>query len=526
MSEVAAAFSREPTRVEPTQKITDPAVKAVDSRVYRLEPLKREIANRLIASKKGVVNAALAVNLLVGAGCGNIPKAESPSPTPTIQKGESPTPLPIVAATTTPEASPPQPPKPEPILTSQPSEIKQVLPDGTEVVFDKSREIPIKYVLPNKKEVLLDQQKVREARDRAIQNKEPEIIETIEVSSKISQASNPSPEHPTMLDKPKDVLSDEELEKKGVKIIQAINTKLFIREGAFAKGSPLAAFNNTGRKLTIALVDGPLVATNFLKDTKYDPVRGLLLEKGLTNFSYTIDDQEIEKYRIQKITSLREDLNEIRQKVKELRKGDTVNRKEAEKWDPVVLDIKTRLDEYENLLSNDQLVAEMARGFVDLAGKYFPGSSKDPAVVYVAVGTSKRPLKGVQIYYDSNGRINITQYESHAVGYLDFAPKANQTHPNPADFRLDPSASPDKPRSYPYVVQSPGQVLLHELAHDELMTERFRQKLRPNISEYDTDMRAMQWIKNAWERWKNSGYKDDSGYPFVISLPDGGYILH
>jgi hypothetical protein len=35
----------------------------------------------------------------------------------------------------------------------------------------------------------------------------------------------------------------------------------------------------------------------------------------------------------------------------------------------------------------------------------------------------------------------------------------------------------------------------------------------------------MDGISRAWKKWVDSGYKDDSGYYFVFSLPGGGYIM-
>lgn len=86
-------------------------------------------------------------------------------------------------------------------------------------------------------------------------------------------------------------------------------------------------------------------------------------------------------------------------------------------------------------------------------------------------------------------------------------------------------ASPDKPESYPYGAQTAGLTLRHESAHDEFIAQKFMKGEAPHYSEYDTDMKAMETIRNAWERWERSEFTDNSGYYFIFSLPEGGYIL-
>lgn len=98
------------------------------------------------------------------------------------------------------------------------------------------------------------------------------------------------------------------------------------------------------------------------------------------------------------------------------------------------------------------------------------------------------------------------------------------SHPDPADFVKFP-VSPNDPSAYPYGAQAIGQALLHEIAHDELIAQRQLKGLPKNRSEYDADIRAMERIRDGWEKWKNSGFIDDSGYFFIFSLREGGYIL-
>lgn len=158
------------------------------------------------------------------------------------------------------------------------------LQNGGKLLYDTKEDIPLRYVFPNGKQVNFDKVEMERLKGKATASGEPEIITVIPYGQKEKPSKfRHTPEHPQTLNLPKDVLTTEELEKRGITIIQPPKNpdypnpvNLYIRKGAFEEGAPLADFNNTGRKLTIALVDAPFLAQRFLQDPRYDNVKDIL----------------------------------------------------------------------------------------------------------------------------------------------------------------------------------------------------------------------------------------------------------
>lgn len=175
------------------------------------------------------------------------------------------------------------------------------------------------------------------------------------------------------------------------------------------------------------------------------------------------------------------------------------------------------------------------------AGIFIHSSEED--LIILSVGKIKDEPDRVFIFVNPEGAIDLISVKSRASSGLE--PTADQSHPNPADFKTMKDADPANPGSYLYGAQTPGFGLRHEIKHSQLILGSSRRirlselkgkdgysyDFRPllnttgNQSEYDTDKAAMADIRKAWERWKDSGYKDDSGYYFIFRLPEGGYIL-
>lgn len=61
-----------PQEIHPSQNILDKAVTTVDHRLGQLDGFKRSLGNRFRNSAKGTLTVALALQLLTGAGCGNV----------------------------------------------------------------------------------------------------------------------------------------------------------------------------------------------------------------------------------------------------------------------------------------------------------------------------------------------------------------------------------------------------------------------------------------------------------------------
>lgn len=234
--------------------------------------------------KKGTLMAS-ALSLIVTSGCNNAeetPPELTFEPTPFATLEPTPTPFPTITPTAISTKSPEiQERVPEKFLE---------LSDGTKIVLD-STGLPLKYTLSNGHEVFFSKTEMEKLREQATTSKEPEIIhmfplgedatpritnlaflDYIESERNERSASYAdkgySDKHPRTVILPKDVLPSEELEKRGVEIIQPENTSLHIRAGAFEKGGPLADFNKSGRKLTIVLVNGLTIDPYYMQDIK------------------------------------------------------------------------------------------------------------------------------------------------------------------------------------------------------------------------------------------------------------------
>ena len=351
----------------------------------------------------------------------------------------------------------------------------------------------------------------------------------------------PSIEHPRTSELPKDVLSEEELKKRGIEIIQADNTNLYIREGAFAQGEPLADFNNGDRELTIVLINGPVVSPYFMSDPKYAEVKKLLPEE-------IRKEESIVQYREKRVKEQELQVEYFRQDAKELAEEIQTQQnpsqhlldKLSEAKGQVLLH-KLFVEMYKNVITEKDILAEMALTSQsrDKAGlhqvlygnslTFFSDGSRTEnrsivdATIFLAVGQVENQRYKV-IYFMPEGEIGSLIWSS-GLGE-DLRPLSRQTHPNLKDFHINSMASPEDPLSYPYGAQTPGQTLRHEVQHDLEKREGWVKEGRTaENNEYNTDMKAMETIRQAWEKWENSGFKNNSGYYFVFSLPEGGYIL-
>lgn len=394
----------------------------------------------------------------------------------------------------------PKKPTVEPSATPE-----SVIRAGGYEIFINGEGLPYKYKDPADRETQFDMKLVTASRDSALKSEEPEVVDLIPVppSSFISSAISYSRDHPETPKLPDDVLSEAELKKRGIEIIQADNTTLSIRKGAFEEGGPLVQFDGK-RKLIIAVLDAPAVIYSAANDPKYDQVRKLLHEKEIY----------VQNSRFVKIAQIEEEINT-------LRKDPSI---ETAVGQDTLLSLKVLEYEYRHTITDEQIALETSIDTAEAAGKYFyPEISgiANTAVVFIAAGSNNRPSGLIRVFFDSNGNCQVDHTDDTAYIGSDYTPQASQTYPDPLRFRLNEKASTSDPKSYPYGGQTPGQILRHELEHDEMIVEN----KKPNFSEYDTDINAMEEIRNAQFLWTESGYKDNSGYCFVFSLNDGGYIL-
>lgn len=387
--------------------------------------------------------------------------------------------------------------------------------------------IPIVCTFPDGQIVTLDVNQMRDVRNQAILANEPQVafIKDFDDSKK---SYTPNTEHPQVLELPKDVLPEEEVLRRGVQIIQPDTTRLNIRQGAFENDGPLAQFNNTGRRLIIALVDDYQIIRSTRGDKKYDnprydPVRNLTLtykhifplDQSKPDFSQQIESSiETTKSDMVKIQAASANTYGIEQ---------TLLEKKIER------EIIKKIITYEDLDAYFNLF-RFTRN--DVPGQYFaPGNAtQNNTVIFVAAGKASFLPNTFALGFDSQGNARYFNKRRGTETYSwDSRPKPSQTHPNPKNFRHNSNASPDDPKSYPYGGQTPGLILLHELTHDLMIIEYKRLGLQgPDRSEYVTDERAMDIIAKGSYKWVNSGYKDDSGMYFTWALPQEfgpGYII-
>lgn len=489
--------SQAETSLLPNSKALIQSSSAVITERLKKTPLqKARHALRLSAQKTAMTASGLF--LIFSSGCGNIespitPTTITPEPTPTFTPPPS---FPISSA-----LSP---------TSESPKLLEYLAFHNMKVSIDKEG-IPIEYILPDGKKVSFDREEVKKLREKAISSKEPEIITMIPIEDSSGSEYIPSPERPRTLELPKDVLSEEELEKRGVKIIQADNTNLFVREGAFGKDALLEDFNNTDRKLTIVLVNGTWINPLYMQDSRYEEFKKFFIRlDGLTADPVKMANDRMEKLALY----LRQDLEKFK------------NEKDVSSFNGKILNLKQNIFVLEEKMVREQ--------FLDHVGSelYLEGKAKgfykrgENAFIFLAVGGIKYNRRFATIYFDHEGSVAVDTNWEFGTYYSGggFDPKARETHPNPEDIPKT-IASPANPNPGLYHHLTAGFALRHESSHDLLTQQKINKGGEPNWSEYDTDVKAMEGIIKAWEKWETSGFTDNSGYYFVFSLPEGGYIL-
>lgn len=523
-------------------KTVDGASRVVSAELRQLHPIRREVVRRLLSTNVGLRIASL-VTLLITSGCGNIelPKVDLfKTNRPGVSKDIPATPtsqsLTEKVIWSTPTAEVPR--SPTPVATSTP-EVPVILEQkiGAITLLSTEKNQLIGYRKADGKEVKFDQEKLEKVKQKAKALGEVEVLEIIDNSSKepVSKQQNLA-EHPVLSELPSDVLTAEELKTKGIEVIQAKNTDLYIRKGAFELGEPLADYAQGKHKMLIVLIDGPSVSPKFLDDSKYDQVRPIL-SQYLKNEKMGIDE-----YRREHVDLFNNQISEYRKKRDALK---NVDPKKSEAYEDFIDSAKIDLTIYTNATDEDLTYEASLRGAGNYGGLYIsPRQTTDNrAVVFLAVGGKYEISNKIAIMSNKKGELYprvVTLKDTSGK----MQPGSEQSFPDPKSFVRNTSASPSNPNSYPYGAQSIGLSLRHEFKHDELGEgffrhdrgnrfikskeidhEGFARAERESRSEYATDEAAMGDIQRAWQTWVNSGYKNDKLYHFVFRLPQGGYIL-
>lgn len=395
--------------------------------------------------------------------------------------------------------------------------------------------LPTGYKLFNGTSGVFNRAEVVNLRDLARSRHEPQIITMFPYQGPYVTQATFSPkhpeQHPQLLTLPKDVLLPEQLKEKGIAIIQSDRTHLYIKPQAFEKDGPLVRFNDGSRKMTIVLIDDPVVSRESMQDTKYDTVRHLIPEDPIKSSP--------EEYRMSQIKINRDYISSFLQAIDFQRSLFVPNQKLIESLLNELLAVKVRLFFLENALTPQLQKEEFFTSHTSVVvrtGAYNNGPESiitkpnsdlpikfHPHVtIFLGVG-SVPETPNLVVYFDNNGSLKTLVTQPLANNLTNYGVKPDQALPDPGDFKLNPAASEKDPNSYPYGGgQTPGFNLGHELAHHFYMTEIAEDGQDPNRSEYDADMLAMQRIRNAWQKWQLN--KDNSGYYLIFRLRDGGFI--
>lgn len=420
---------------------------------------------------------------------------------------------------------------PQPAPVRLPEELtkeeKFVLDDV--VIYADGLGLPTRYVLPGGSTVYFDRGEMLGVRLRAITltkegNAQPQFIKIIDLGKKPDSKTpfKATVDRPRTWERPSDILSSAELERYGTSIIQGREVSLFIRRVAFEKDGPLFEqaefFRKTGNKLTIVLVDGPAVLTDYMGEARYDSVRNLLVGR-----QQNLSDVDVLSFKAKKIGEMKDkterDLKDLRGY---LGSGGGLS-SEIGKREKEFADGAITLYAYENVFSIDLLRVIMAKPGLFVGSTLRFGEREIPkdSAIFMAVGREERRL--LSLYFGVKGDCRATI----SVFGPNFVPRPDQTFPRPEDYEVENINCMSSPDEYPLGAQDLGQSFLHEIEHLRRWTRKFLAD--PNLGELNegecwTDKRSLDWISNAFSRWRSSGFKDNSGYFFVWSIPEGGYI--
>lgn len=425
------------------------------------------------------------------------PTKEKPTPPATSTREPTETPTPEIKPTATPE-----------VLT--PVQMSSL---GT--LYEKDG-LPAKLVTQNGQEIKIDSEKMKAAREKAIKTGEIQIIGPLKITTPYTFESSPA--HPLNKTLPKDTLSTDELAKKHVYIIQSPKTNLYIRSGAFETGGPLEHLAGRNKNIVIVLVDSNYLSMDALKDTRYDGVRNVAKQRTIDLDTVAIRREKVESFK-NAAAKAQERLNELKDK----KDADPLEKRATEAG---LIQAKAMIFALENGLIKDEDLAsqEIAsnENLKPVSGLHsslsfitLPSGEKIPAsVIFISVGDKKPQERTGVLYCDASGKCGLADVTSPYRTW-DLTPRPSETHPDPSKYERNEKASPSDPSSYPYAGQSAGLTAEHEFAHEITYS-----------NEYETDMLAIQRLTDAWDKWVKSGFKDDSGYPFILSYPDfgGGYI--
>lgn len=333
---------------------------------------------------------------------------------------------------------------------------------------------------------------------------------------------------------PDDVVSEQDLSEKGIKIIQPDNTHLYIRESAFMQGGPLETFNIGKRNLTIVLVDGPTPTEQFMKDARYDSVRQWV----------HLDSVVSKKYRQNYILKTEADL----EMYENLFKKYTKDQKERE----INYLLGSMAENYfwENKLTEVEVsdIARMRHDFFTFGGYHIgPVISSSlsetgfnmhgESLIFIATtGREPKRLIGRIVFALPNGQVKALVKELGDIGggLMDLTPDPEQNLLTPEQINENAAlmegirrwhGEPTTKNSYKFGFDTSAWSLRHELKHDAFIGGRLFLGQAPDSSEWDTDIAVEKDVVQAYKFKEETG--NDALYSFLLSVPPeygGGFI--
>lgn len=405
---------------------------------------------------------------------------------------------------------------------------REVVEHGVRIFYGADN-LPTHYILPDGTKVNLEREKLLAAKEQAIKNREIEFVSITPLETEENEENEKqptSPEHPVLNERPDNVLSEQELAKRGIKIFQSPQVEFFIRSAAFKDGGIFAGYKEGGdRKLNIVFLDSVVVAAPFATDERYREIEGYLNDPVYTKTDTFLEPNFIEDYKKTQTKLLANLRNQIES-----------NNGNKEYASSIVSDVKEMLFKLEHL-PKDQVLKLLAEKNCPRAGLYvppydpdhsylrYPQKSKEnpnTAVMFIAAGESVVPKEELKMFFNEDGTFKIVTEKNTRRSYL---PTEQQSMPDPSKYTINPEANEFDRDSYPYGPQDVVNTIYHEGEHDVLVGEAIHNDEYPETSEFQTDMNGMQRVKNVWKRWKASGFTDDSESSFGFRLKNGKYII-
>ncbi len=296
---------------------------------------------------------------------------------------------------------------------------------------------------------------------------------------------------------PEDVVTTENLSSRGIEIISSPNVDFFIREGAFTEGGLLADYQaENNHRISIVLVDSPMLFTDAFADARYDSLRPLI------NDHFGSAQEQLQYMRDRALSNLKN----LRNKISDA-------------------DRSLRTVQINSITVKDMIQFGLYEG---VAGYQIPQGSErglpDRSVIFLAVG--KRPAQLDFIVGDRTSgdwQYDISSMDPHETYGLKtpLEIRAGDSYPNPNMFKLTGDMSGIYAAVEPDT-KTLGFVARHELGHDYKWTLHPSGIRAQDDHEGQTDIWALECIKAAHARYVQG---DDSGYALVFRDRSTGEVV-